>query len=116
MADKTGLPDIALESLGGRVLSIGDTRPVPAKVRISIFGLPILSEPSPPPETIIRYGVEPGKCWSFQGSSGNVTLQLMKPAVITGIHLEHIHKALDPYGILGSAPKEFQIWVRVTSG
>lgn len=53
----------------------------------------------------------PGECWAFEGSVGDVVIQLVSPAVLTGFTMEHIPKLVSPYGNIDSAPYQFQVLV-----
>ncbi|XP_021965511.1 uncharacterized protein LOC110860720 isoform X3 [Folsomia candida] len=108
-ADKTGRPDLALESGGGSILNTRCTKS--SKLRnsvVSFWGFKIWSPPNNP-RTIIQPGVVPGDCWAFEGSVGDVVIKLVGPAVITGFTVEHISKLVSPYGNIDSAPNKFQV-------
>lgn len=109
-ADKTGRADYALESAGGRVVSIRCTKSYSNKAQPS-WGLGWLSTPPSNPEDAIRPGMSPGECWAFQGSVGNLVLELSYPVMVTGFSIEHISKALSPTGSIDSAPQHFSVWV-----
>ncbi|ODM91732.1 SUN domain-containing protein 1 [Orchesella cincta] len=110
-ADKTGLPDLALESAGGSILSVRNT-PAPklrGSVVKSFWGFRLWSPPNTP-RTIIQPGVVPGECWAFEGSVGNVVVKLAVPSRITGFTMEHIPKSVSRYGHIDSAPRLFQVF------
>jgi len=108
-ADKTGLPDLALEPAGGTVLSTRCTKSSQSKNSVlTLWGWRVWSF-SNSPRTIIQPGVVPGECWVVEGATAEVVIQLISPAVITGFTLEHIPKAISPYGKIDTAPRKFQV-------
>ncbi|CAL8071730.1 unnamed protein product [Orchesella dallaii] len=108
-ADKTGLPDLALESAGGSILSTRCTKSSELRNSvISYWGFRLWSPPNTP-RTIIQPGVAPGECWAFEGSVGDVVIKLAVSSVVTGFTLEHIPKSISRYGHIDSAPKNFQV-------
>lgn len=109
-ADRTGLPDYALESAGGSVISTRCSETFYRKTAlISVFGIPLWYT-SNSPRTVIQPEVHPGQCWAFKGDSGYVVIQLSVPIRPTGFSLEHIPKSLSPTGTIDSAPKEFTVY------
>ncbi|ODN00948.1 SUN domain-containing protein 1 [Orchesella cincta] len=108
-ADKTGLPDLALESAGGSILSTRCTKSSELRNSvISYWGFRLWSPPNTP-RTIIQPGVAPGECWAFEGSVGDVVIKLAVSSIVTGFTLEHIPKTISRYGHIDSAPKNFQV-------
>ncbi|RDD41313.1 SUN domain-containing protein 1 [Trichoplax sp. H2] len=63
--DKIGLADYALYPAGGRVISIGNTKPY-----LNSEGKPFHS-----PNIMIQPDLQPGNCWAFEGRMGEVTIQ-----------------------------------------
>ncbi|KAG8221901.1 hypothetical protein J437_LFUL006719 [Ladona fulva] len=55
--------------------------------------------------------VNPGDCWAFHGSFGNVRIRLAEPVIITSFSLYHIPKQLSPTGKIKSAPRNFSVVV-----
>ncbi|XP_069685139.1 klaroid protein-like [Periplaneta americana] len=109
-ADKTGLVDYALESSGGSIESTRCTENYQAKTAtLSLLGIPFWY-PSNTPRTVIQPGVHPGECWAFTGSQGFLVIRLSGLVHITAFSLEHIPRALSPYGRIDSAPKDFSVW------
>ncbi|XP_071443509.1 klaroid protein-like [Hetaerina americana] len=109
-ADKTGLPDYALETSGGSIVSTRCTETYQAKTAVfSLFGIPLWS-PSINPRKIIQPGILPGECWAFKGSQGYVVIKLSKKVHITRFSLEHTPKSLSPVGTIDSAPRNFSVW------
>lgn len=69
-ADKTGLPDYALETAGGQVISTRCTVFYQRRTaQISIFGIPLWYQSSTP-RIAITPSVHPGQCWAFTGFPG----------------------------------------------
>lgn len=69
-ADKTALPDYALEAAGGQVISTKCTQIYQHKsAQISIFGIPLWYQSSTP-RVVITPSVNPGQCWAFTGFPG----------------------------------------------
>ena len=109
-ADRTGLPDYALESAGGSVLSVRCSETYYRKTAlISVFGIPLWYT-SNSPRTVIQPEVYPGQCWAFKGESGYSVIQLSVPVRPTGFSLEHIPKSLSMTGSIDSAPREFTVY------
>ncbi|KAI9332869.1 hypothetical protein DFJ73DRAFT_630150 [Zopfochytrium polystomum] len=57
-------------------------------------------------------GTMPGQCWSMEGSSGSIGLQLARPAVPTDFTIDHVSPdlILDSVHGLESAPKDVELW------
>ncbi|RUS75521.1 hypothetical protein EGW08_016711 [Elysia chlorotica] len=109
-ADRVGLPDFALESAGGSVLSVRCSETYYHKTAlVSVFGLPLWYT-SNSPRTVIQPNVHPGECWAFKGQSGYIVLQLSHPIQVTGFTLEHIPRSLAPRGDISSAPYKFSVF------
>lgn len=71
-ADKTAMPDYALETAGGQVISIKCTQVYQHKTaQISIFGIPLWYQTSTP-RIVITPSVHPGQCWAFAGFPGYI--------------------------------------------
>ncbi|XP_069125030.1 SUN domain-containing protein 1-like isoform X2 [Argopecten irradians] len=108
-ADKIGLPDFALESSGGSVISTRCSETYHKKTaQYSIMGIPLWYA-SNSPRTVIQPEVHPGSCWAFQGSRGQLVVELSTIITPTGFSVEHIPKSLAPNGKIDSAPKEFLV-------
>jgi SUN domain-containing protein 1/2 len=108
-ADKTGIADLALEPAGGSVVSTRCTKSSVKRTSVyTFFGLPFWHPPNNP-RTIIQPGAVPGECWSYEGAEGFIVIQLIAPSIVHGFTLEHIPKALSPFGHIESAPKNFQV-------
>ncbi|XP_033743880.1 SUN domain-containing protein 1-like isoform X2 [Pecten maximus] len=108
-ADKIGLPDFALESSGGSVISTRCSETYHKRTaQYSIMGIPLWYA-SNSPRTVIQPEVHPGSCWAFQGSRGQLVVEISTIITPTGFSLEHIPKSLAPNGKIDSAPKEFLV-------
>ncbi|CAG5129026.1 unnamed protein product, partial [Candidula unifasciata] len=107
-ADRLGLADYALESVGGSVLCSSETYFAKSGAMYSVFGIPLWYHSSNPRE-VIQPDVQPGKCWAMDGTHGYVMIQLAMPIMVSAISLEHIPKEVAPSGRLDSAPKDFLI-------
>ncbi|XP_059157128.1 SUN domain-containing protein 1-like isoform X2 [Physella acuta] len=109
-ADRVGMPDFALESAGGSVLSVRCSETFYKQTAlVSIFGIPLWYT-SNSPRTVIQPNVHPGECWAFKGNSGYLVLQLSHPIQPTAFTMEHIPRTLAPKGDISSAPKEFTVF------
>ncbi|XP_035824273.1 SUN domain-containing protein 1 isoform X2 [Aplysia californica] len=109
-ADRIGMPDFALESAGGSILSVRCSETYYRKTAlVSVFGFPLWYT-SNSPRTVIQPNVHPGECWAFKGTSGYLVIQLSHPVQPTGFTLEHIPRSLAPKGKIDSAPKNFAVF------
>ncbi|KAF6018596.1 sun1 [Bugula neritina] len=69
-ADKTGMPDFALQSMGAQVLSTRCSQTYYQDTGLmTYFGFP-LYHLHKDPSIVIQPGVTPGECWCFHGQSG----------------------------------------------
>ncbi|TKR93056.1 hypothetical protein L596_007588 [Steinernema carpocapsae] len=112
-ADKTGMPDYALESAGGSVISTRCTETYNEKSRLeSIYGFPLWYSSYSPRSVIQRkaQGATAGECWAFIGGHGFLTIRLAGRIDVTAVSYEHLPKAVSPQGHINSAPKEFLVW------
>lgn len=109
-ADKTGLVDYAMETVGGQILTTRCTENYHyGKAVVSVLGIP-LWYPSNTPRTIITPSMNPGECWAFQNFPGFVVIQLSNMIEIEAFSMEHISRLLVPNGKIDSAPKEFEVY------
>lgn len=114
--DTNGRPDYALESTGGRILSIGSTELVSSasnklqNAMTYIFGygtaLPFVTNS---PRYVIQPSIMPGECFAFVGH-GEITIQLVKPIVIDAVSVEHILAEISPTTDISNAPHEFSVY------
>jgi len=110
-ADGTGLPDLALESIGGSIVSVRHTRVMDGGNFIAhAHNMDLMHVPNKP-NTVIQIGNTPGTCWAFHGGNGSLVIRLARAAVISSFHLEHTSKKLAPSGNINSAPHKFQVYV-----
>uniref|UniRef100_A0A1I7SEE2 SUN domain-containing protein n=1 Tax=Bursaphelenchus xylophilus TaxID=6326 RepID=A0A1I7SEE2_BURXY len=113
-ADKTGIPDYALESSGGSIIGIGCTQQYQEKSRLqSIFGYPLFYSNYGPRTVIQRKGngATAGVCWAYVGGKGQLKIKLSQPINVTSVSYEHLPITLAPDGQIKTAPKEFNVWV-----
>lgn len=109
-ADRTGMPDYALMSNGGSILSVRCTQTYTKySGNLYLFGLPLWNVNSNP-EIIIKPGTMPGECWAFEGSTGSVAISLSMSIYVGGFTMEHTPKELSPHGNIKSAPHQFSVW------
>lgn len=112
-ADRTAMPDFALESSGGCVLSTRCTVQYNEKSRIQkLFGISLWYS-SYSPRTVIQrkgYGASAGECWAYNGGHGFLTIGLSKRINVTAVSYEHLPMELSPEGHIRTAPRNFLIW------
>lgn len=109
-ADKTGLPDYALESAGGSVVNTRCTDTYTERSpKYYMFGLPLWTFYRTAREAITP-GMHPGECWAFRGSQGHLVVKLAQRIKVTAFSVEHIPRSLVSFGDTSSAPKDFQMW------
>uniref|UniRef100_A0A914MQG4 SUN domain-containing protein n=1 Tax=Meloidogyne incognita TaxID=6306 RepID=A0A914MQG4_MELIC len=112
-ADHTGMPDYALESSGGSVLSTRCTVQYNERSRTQkLFGIPLWFT-SYSPRTVIQrkgYGASAGECWAFYGGHGFLTIGLSDLINVTAVSYEHLPIELSPDGHISTAPKNFLVW------
>uniref|UniRef100_L7LUZ9 Putative spindle pole body protein n=1 Tax=Rhipicephalus pulchellus TaxID=72859 RepID=L7LUZ9_RHIPC len=109
-ADKTGLPDYALESAGGSVVNTRCTDTYTERSpKYYMFGLPLWTFYRTAREAITP-GMHPGECWAFRGSQGHLVVKLAQPIKVTAFSVEHISRSLVGSGHTSSAPREFEMW------
>ncbi|RZB54436.1 SUN domain-containing protein 3-like, partial [Asbolus verrucosus] len=106
LQDPVGRADFALESSGGRIISV-DAGSYTARSKLLGF---TLCEGSHTASAMIRATSSPGECWAFKGQTGSAIIQLIGHVLIDSVTLEHISAKLSPTGTIDSAPKNFKIW------
>jgi hypothetical protein len=108
-ADKTGLPDFALEPGGGTIVSTRCSETFhPYGVQYSILGFPIWFT-SNSPRLVIQPSMAPGECWAFHGSQGRLVIKLSQYIFPTAFTYEHIPKQISREGKIDSAPHLMQV-------
>ncbi|CAJ0955317.1 unnamed protein product, partial [Mesorhabditis belari] len=108
-SDRTGIPDYALESAGGSVVSTRCSETYPQASRLEkLFNIPLWYSNYGPRTVIQRSSpaLVPGECWAFTGGVGFLTIKLARPLRVTSISYEHVAKELTPDGQIQSSPKE----------
>ncbi|RZC40571.1 Sad1 UNC domain containing protein [Asbolus verrucosus] len=109
-ADKTGLVDYAMESMGGHIVTTRCTESYHTGTAvISVLGIP-LWYPSNSPRIVIVPGINPGECWAFQNFPGFIVIKLATRILVEAFSLEHVSRLLVPEGRIDSAPKEFEVY------
>ncbi|XP_065338667.1 klaroid protein-like isoform X2 [Cloeon dipterum] len=113
-ADKTNLPDYALESSGGMILTTRCTESYDERNAFTYYlGMDWLYQrvhkPNNP-RSIIQPSVNPGDCYAFKGATGIILIELSKKIHLTAVTMEHIPKTISLNGNIDSAPKDFSIW------
>ncbi|NXB75490.1 SUN2 protein, partial [Donacobius atricapilla] len=108
--DRVGMVDYALESAGASVINTRCSETYETRTALlSLFGIPLWYH-SQSPRVILQPDVNPGNCWAFRGSQGFAVIRLSSTICPTAVTLEHISKALSPYGTIPSAPKDFAVY------
>lgn len=60
--------------------------------------------------------MQPGNCWSFKGSKGDLFIKLAAKITPKSFSLEHIPKELSLTGSIDSAPQNFTVYVSFKYG
>lgn len=108
-ADKTGLPDYALESSGGTIVNTRCSETyLPTASEYRIMGFPIWRT-SNSPRTVIQPSSAPGECWAFHGSEGFLVVKLARKIVPTSFTYEHAPKSILFEGAIETSPKNFRV-------
>lgn len=130
------MPDFAAEAVGGMILATPGTETYhkPKSSQLTLFGFPIWKPDYYSPRKIIQVfeskhnysnwliwivlchtlqpWSQPGECWAFSGSRGKVEIELAHVAQITQVTLEHIPTSAALTGVIDTAPKHFNVFVR----
>lgn len=114
--DTSGRPDYALESTGGRILSIGSTQLASLahnkfQAMMTYFlgfstALPFVTNS---PRYVIQPSIMPGECFAFIGK-GEITIQLIKSVFIDAVGVEHILADVSPTRDISNAPNQFSVY------
>jgi SUN domain-containing protein 1/2 len=108
-ADKTGLPDFALEPAGGTVINTRCSETYDSYgIQYKIAGIPVWST-SVSPRAVIQPRISPGECWAFRGAEGRLVIKLSQLIIPTAFSYEHIPKQISRDGNIDSAPLKFQV-------
>ena len=112
--DVLGKPDFALHSSGARIIP-RLTSPTyelrtPSKAW-QLFGF--LGSGSGyaigrPPVTALHHEVHNGYCWPFEGTEGNLGVNLITPALVDSISIDHV--AREVATDVRSAPRQMEVW------
>ncbi|XP_028315674.1 SUN domain-containing protein 1-like [Gouania willdenowi] len=105
------MPDFALESQGGSVISSRCSETYSRSAFLTFFGFRLMY-PSDGPRTVIQDHpvLQPGKCWAFYGGQGTLLISLSHPVSITHVTLDHVPRYNTPTGHIDSAPKDFEVF------
>lgn len=101
--------DFALESSGSEIASIGSTE-LPTHWFSYLFFGPFHIKNAP--RLIIQTSMNPGECFAFKGSRGEVTIKLRNYMFVDSIGIDHITADMSASGSIQSAPKEFIVYGR----
>jgi hypothetical protein len=131
-SERLGKPDYALRSAGGRILRYGG---LTSKIYVDEFAkksllhsvdtsvgawlqnlvwpdtrTPRIPISATPPDVVIdgQY-VRAGRCWSFAGDKGVLTVLLARPVALTTFGLEHVPRITWP-DHASAAPKLVEVW------
>lgn len=112
-ADRLARPDYALFSAGARIIPDLTSATYTLQSRgmgQRFFGAVFGSTPARgrPPVTALHPDTNPGMCWSFAGSSGQLGVMLHHPVYVSDITIEHVSRALVP--TISTAPKDIRIY------
>lgn len=109
-ADKTNTVDYAMGSSGGSVVSTRCTEPyTETYASYQLFGFLNWHSQPVSPSIVIQPGIQPGLCWAFVGSRGNLVFELSQNITVTGFTMEHIPSSISTSGNIDSAPYVFHV-------
>uniref|UniRef100_A0A8C5H2Q1 SUN domain-containing protein 1-like n=1 Tax=Gouania willdenowi TaxID=441366 RepID=A0A8C5H2Q1_GOUWI len=111
LLEEIKMPDFALESQGGSVISSRCSETYSRSAFLTFFGFRLMY-PSDGPRTVIQDHpvLQPGKCWAFYGGQGTLLISLSHPVSITHVTLDHVPRYNTPTGHIDSAPKDFEVF------
>ncbi|OQV21466.1 putative SUN domain-containing protein 3 [Hypsibius exemplaris] len=103
--------DFSLASLGAKILSTRDTKPV-VNYDASLLGYSFWSGLTSDAQTDapLQPILMPGRCWRFAGFPGRLVVELAENVVVTSFTLSHVLGPSVPKSRLKSAPHEFEVW------
>lgn len=99
--------DFALESSGSEIASIGQTDLLTYSFSYLFFG-PFQIKNAP--RLVIQPTLNPGECFAFKGSAGEVTIKLRDWLFVDSVGVDHITADMSASGSIQSAPKEFSVY------
>ncbi|KAF0971768.1 hypothetical protein FDP41_009991 [Naegleria fowleri] len=105
-ADKIGLADYALSSLGSKVVEHSPT------YNPSSGFWPLFSSIKRP-DIILTTDTTIGNCWPMKGGSGFVVIELASPIIPTAFSIDHVPRSLTPN--FSSAPRQFTVFAYESS-
>lgn len=81
-----------------------------------LFGRPIpFFEKKNNPDIVLKPGTMPGECFAFEGQQGYIVIKLSSRIKVTDFTMDHAPKEILPRGHMASAPKDFEVVVRIFS-
>ena len=105
--------DFALESNGGRIVSVHDTKLMYDCSTFSLlFGH---CNKVNSPEKAIQSLKNPGEAFCFEGNHGSITIKLSCDIIIDSITIDHAERAMTPNLNFLNAPKTISITVNKKS-
>lgn len=111
--DRSGRADFALETSGGRILSIGNTQLLSSTNVWNLFMSHFMVKPNTitlnGPRNVIQPSIYPGECYAFIGH-GEVSIKLIRKVFIDTISIEHILPEMSVDGTIYAAPNEFTVF------
>lgn len=112
--DKTGRPDLALLTSGGRIAGMGPNTQLVTSCNFfwKMLGCP---NNSFGPHNLIQPSTNYGECFKFRGQEATVFIRLMLPAILDAMTIEHIPKMMSPLGEVPEAPRKFSVSVSIFS-
>lgn len=99
--------DFALETSGGEIASIGQTDLLSCSFSYMFFG-PFQIKHAP--RLVIQPLLNPGECFAFKGSTGEVTIKLRDWLFVDSIGIDHITEDMSASRSIQSAPREFSVY------
>lgn len=99
--------DFALETSGSEIASIGQTDLLSYSFTYLFFG-PFQIKNAP--RLVIQPLLNPGECFAFKGSTGEVTIKLRDWLFVDSVGLDHITEDMSASGSIRSAPEKFSVY------
>jgi SUN domain-containing protein 1/2 len=112
---RTSIPayDYANVAMGGRSIPALTSPPYSPPLHLDISHMDRtfwrFFSPKPPihpPEMALSDGNNPGECWAFAGTSGQLGIQLLQPIHVISFAIEHTWNML----FTKSAPRKIMLW------